>query len=481
MKRRDFLRSTGAAAAGLTLLGAAAPPRADRPNILLVLADDMTWHDCAPYGSRQARTPHMAALARAGLCFDAMFTATAMCAPSRAQLYTGMYPVRNGAYPNHSRVYDGVRTLPHHLRALGYRVGLIGKTHFGPKPAFPFEILKPRSGAKDGIDPAAIAEFVNRDRAQPYCLVVASHEPHGPWTRGNAGAYPPASLIVPPYLVDCPETRDHLAYYFAEITYLDNQLGQCLRIVDESGRRDNTIVLFTSEQGSGVVQGGKWSCYERGLMTACIVRWPERVKAGARAAAMAQYVDLLPTLIEAAGGDPGAVETGRPDAQGRAGFDGRSLLGVLLGRTDKHRDYAYGLHTTRGIINGSPCYPVRSVRSDRYKYIRNLSHDAPFRNVVTENPDDLFQVWRKLGETDPFAAARVRLYQHRPAEELYDLERDPHELTNLAADPACAPIKQTLARELERWMAQQGDEGIATEMRANERQGKARQAAQEAD
>jgi uncharacterized sulfatase len=361
MDRRQFLRTAGAGMAGLALLGQTNETRAaggDRPNVLIVIGDDMTWRDCEPYGSPDVKTPNMTKLAAEGMTFDAMFTATAMCAPTRQQLYTGMFPVRNGAYPNHSRVYDGVRSIVHYLSDLGYRVGLTGKKHFNPPESFPFEFLKGRAHddgkGKDLLFDAAEA-FVRRDKSQPYCLLVTSNQPHGPWNRGDASAYAAEKLTVPPHLVDCAETRAELTKYYAEITYLDGQLGRCLDIVDRSGQRNNTIVIFTSEQGASFPSGGKWTCYDTGLKTAFIVRWPEKVEAGVRTGAMTQYVDVVPTLIEAGGGKPEQIETGRPDAHDDKGLDGKSFLGVLLGKTNEHRDYVYGVHTTRGIIRGSAC------------------------------------------------------------------------------------------------------------------------------
>ena len=488
MNRRMFILYIGFSAAGAALLGRHPTVQAsnkaqysqgltaflrNKPNFLIVIGDDMTWHDCEPYGSPQVKTPHLTRLAQEGMCLDGMFTATAMCAPTRQQLYTGMYPVRNGAYPNHSRVYDGVKSLPHYLKDLGYRVGLIGKRHFGPAQSYPFEFLANKLHLKPGeVNTQAIAEFVNREPKQPYCLIVTSNEPHGPWNHGDQNAYPAEKLTVPPYLVDCPETRAELTKYYAEITYLDWQLGECVKIVDESGRKDNTMVIFTSEQGSSFPFGGKWTRYANGLKTAFIVRCPAKIKAGSRSAAMAQYVDVTPTLLEAAGGNPKTIQTGRADAYGYTGFDGRSFLSVLLGKTNRHRETVFGAHTTRGIINGSACYPIRSVRDNRYKYILNLNHQAVYYNVEATRPGGLLDVWKKLGEKDAEIAARARFYQHRPAEELYDLKNDPYELKNVADDPALSKIKEALKNKLKDWMAQQGDEGNATELRANDRQGK---------
>ena len=230
-----------------------------------------------------------------------------------------------------------MRSIPHHFSRLGYRTGLTGKQHFGPPECFPFEILGERGADPDPSHLEKLSAFITRDRQQPFFAVIASHQPHTPWDQGNPSSYPPASITPPPYLPDCPATRLAMSRYFAEVTYLDSQVGAVLKTLDQSGAADNTIVVFLSEQGAPFF--GKWTCYDAGLKAACIVRWPGRVKAGSRNHALTQYVDLLPTLLEAAGADPRQAVTGRPDAHGREGFDGSSFLDVLLGRTEKHGDY----------------------------------------------------------------------------------------------------------------------------------------------
>jgi N-sulfoglucosamine sulfohydrolase len=459
MTRRSFLLSSTAAAA-------AAKPA--KPNILLIVADDLSWHDCEPYGSRQVRTPNLARLAREGMCFDGMFTGTAMCAPTRQQLYTGTFPVRNGAFPNHSRVYDGVRSIPHHFSSLGYRIALTGKQHYGPPECFPFEILGETGADPDPAHLEKLSAFVTRDRQQPFFAVIASHQPHTPWEQGDPSSYPPESLKPPPYLPDCPATRKAMSRYFAEVTYLDSQVGAALKTLDQSGAADSTLVVFLSEQGAPFF--GKWTCYDAGLKAAAIVRWPGRVKAGSRNRALTQYVDLLPTLLEAAGADPRRAVTGRPDAHGRDGFDGSSVLNVLLGKTDKHGEYVYGVHTTRGIIAGSPNYPIRSVRSARYKYIRNLNADAEFSNVVTRGQGPFESLLKGWTDSGPEGARRAAFYRRRPAEELYDVEADPYELTNLAGQPRLGNVQAQLRQKLDPWMAQQGDRGVETELQAQSRQ-----------
>lgn len=426
-----------------------------RPNILLVLADDQTWRDIGCYGNDDVKTPNIDALAKEGMRFTRCFTATAMCSPTRQQLYTGLYPVKSGAYPNHSQVKSGTKSMVHYLKALGYRVGLAGKTHFGPADSFPFEKV-----ALDGV-----GEFISRDVAQPYCLVYASKNPHAPWTNGPQEGFDPEGLTMPPYMIDNEAMRLALSKYYDEISALDQEVGMFMEFVRMSGQEENTIFLFSSEQGSQF-PFGKWTCYDLGLRTALIARWPGKIEAGSVAEAMVEYVDVVPTLLEAVGGSV-------PE-----GLDGRSFLGVLEGNTDVHKSVTFGVHTTRGINSAPESYPIRSIRTERYKYIANLNHEIDFKNTITEN--DREEYWESSVEsakTDAFAAERVAFYQRRPAEELYDIVEDPYELNNLAGMSEHRGLMDDLKVQLEAWMKEQGDRGVATEMEAfdHQKSGKTRE------
>lgn len=150
------------------------------------------------------------------------------------------------------------------------------------------------------------------------------------------------------------------------------------------------------------------------------------------------------------------------------------MLPLFTGKNNVLHDALFGVQTTRGIIKGSECYPVRSIRTETHKYIWNLKPDAEFQDVVT-NPRpadrlDYWQSWVEKAKTDPATQKLVDAYQHRPEEELYDLAADPYELTNLAADPKLADLKTSLRKRLEAFMKEQGDKGIDTEMDAKNRQ-----------
>lgn len=433
-----------------------------RPNIVLIIADDMAWHDAQPYGSKDVPTPHLARLAREGMVFDRAFQSTAMCAVTRHQLYTGLDPVRNGAYPQHSWSRPGVKSIFGYLKDLGYRVGLTGKTHVGPPQNFPWEFLGDPAGAEGGVnenlplvDLKAVEAFIARDKVQPFFVVVASHNPHAPWNQGDASKFDAAKIRVPPYLADTPATREQLRHYYAEITALDAEVGEVLAILDRQGATKDTLVVFTSEQGNSV-PFAKWTLYDPGVQTGLIVRWPGRVKAGTRTGALASYEDVAPTFIAAAGGQP------------PSDLDGRILTGVLTGKAASMRDYVYGIHTNLGIIGGEP-YPIRAVRDARYTLIRNLTPDEPYKNVLNNTREGyrMLKDWQAAADGgDAWAAKRVAAYNRRPAVELFDREADPFNLVNLADDPALAGVRRRLEAELGRWMAQQGDTGLPREMEA---------------
>lgn len=451
LNRRDFIKAVSLAAAPLAIPGCTGAANEftgkaneDKPNIVLFIADDQGIDEVGCYGNDVIRTDNIDRLAAEGLRFKLAFTPTAMCSPSRSALYTGLYPHRNGCHPNHSSIKPGVKTLPHYLKGLGYRVGLAGKTHIKPREQFPFEYM--------GSRPAQIEKFMTSDLGQPFCLVVASNEPHTPH---NHGAYRPDEVLVPPHKVDTPQTRQQYADYYTDIDLLDKEVGRLLELLKKHGLEKNTLMVYTSDHGYDVF--AKWSCYEAGLHVPFIVRWPGKVKAGTVTDAMVSFVDVLATFVEVAGGRP------------PRDIDGRSFLPVLLGKRNKHHDVVFGAHTTQGIISGR-AYPIRSVRTRTHKYIRNLNHESMFQCVsthgrdYTEINDGVWGSWKEKAKTDAFAAERVKMLQYRPAEELYDLTKDPYELNNIADVPAQQKILVSLRNKLDDWMKQQGDRGMEAEM-----------------
>lgn len=440
---------------------AKAPSSAERPNIVLMIADDCRYLDLGCYGSPDAITPNIDRIAEQGMKFNRFFQAASMSSPTRHCLLSGMYPVRSGAYPNHTFIQDGIRTLPSYLSEAGYRVAMQGKRHIAPKESFPFEYLGTHNDRD--VDPDLIEPFLAEmaQSKEPFFLYVASTDPHSPWTRGDQSLFSPESLTIPPSLVDTPETRREYANYLAEINKLDEDLGSVDALLEKYGLSENTIFIFTSEQGHSF-PFAKWTCYDAGLRTGFVVRWNGVVQPGTEVDAMCEYVDVVPTLIDIAGGKV------------PKDIDGKSFAHVIKGGKDKHKDYVYGLQTSRGIFSGPEYYGIRVVRDENYSYIVNFTPEVPFQCTSTTKRDKVWSSWNKKAESNQFAKERVNAYQNRPAEEFYDIIADPYQLNNLASDPAYAKDIKRLRNKLNGWMKQQGDLGQETEMQAKEYQWKDR-------
>ena len=423
-----------------------------KPNVLIMIADDATYNDLTLYGGQNVQTPNIDHLAQQGLVFNRAYLPMAMCNPCRTALYTGLHPVRNGSCWNHSAARPGTKSIPHYLGDLAYRVGLCGKKHVVPAESFPFENvpgIEPNCVHPDpefGVE--GIREFVGRNTDEPFCLVTGLIEPHAPWTMGDPDHFDKDTLKLPPYMADTPETREDYAMYLAEIEVLDQEIGEILNVLDETGKADNTLVIFTSEQGSQF-PGCKWTNWNTGIHTGFVVRWPGQVTPG-RTDAIVQYEDVVPTLIQVAGGDPKTMD-----------FDGVSFLPVLQDGSEDHREYSYFLHNN---IPEGPPYPIRSVTDGTYHYIRNLTPDAIYieKHLMGQNKwHQYWPTWIVDATFNEHTRMVVNRYMHRPAEQLYRMDDDPYEMANLADDAEYVEDKKRLSAELDRWLKEQGDPGAA--------------------
>jgi len=442
----------------LSLLPSTLVAETGRPNFLIIMADDCTFNELPLYGGKNANTPNIDRLAKRGLTFNQAYLASSMCQPCRAELFTGQYPLSNGCSWNHSASRPSTKSLPHLLRPLGYRVGIAGKVHVRPAAVFPFDKVA-------GFDPSCVRDptrahelssvrnYISaKEHEDPFCLVIALVEPHIPWVMGDASQYPPKKLKLPPNIADTPLTRQHFSDYLAEITYMDGQVGQILDALVQSGAADDTVVLFTSEQGSQF-PGCKWTNWNTGLHTALIASWPGRIAEGKRTDALVQYADIAPTLVALAGGKASPA------------FDGASFAAVLHGEADSHREFAYGMHNN---LPEGPRYPIRSVTDGKSRYIRNLLPGELYieKHLMgggrLNNP-----YWSTWVGADPIKQRevyeRVKRYMLRPAEQLYQTAEDPYELNNVADIAEHSATKAKLSAALDAWMRSQDDPGAAVD------------------
>ena len=433
----------GAAAATVPLarLAAAKPtpagrgPNAGRPNILIIMGDDATYKDLALYGGRNVKTPNIDRLATEGVVFENAFLSIAMCNPCRTELYTGLYPARNGSCWNHSAARPGTRSIVHYLGDLGYRVGLCGKKHVGPAKAFPFEKVPGVTPGCTHPNPqfstAGMAAFMGRDARQPFCLVAGLIEPHAPWTVGRPDHFKPNQLDLPPFMADTKVTRTDYAKYLAEIEVLDTEVGAILGALDASGQADRTLVIFTAEHGIAY-PGAKWCLREPGLRIPYIVHRPGTPMAGGKVYHdLMSHVDFLPTLL-------GLVGVPVPE-----NVQGMSFAPLLLGKPDKGpRRYVFGHrqpHARRENV-------ARSVRDERLKLIRCFENDRVVQYPTDAVPIDVSR-----------HTARPQRKGARPFAELFDLKDDPNELHNLSGEAKHADVLKRLNEALYAWMQRVND------------------------
>lgn len=452
--------------AGSEVYGRDAVPA--KPNIVFILADDMNRDSWGAYGSVDCKTPHIDRLAREGLRFDRAYCSVAMCAPYRQELYSGRTPWRTGTLPNHSKSKPDTQSIVHYLEPLGYRVALAGKSHIGPQDCYPFEIIA-ESGDKS-IDNNL--RFVQAARnfmddctkgKEPFCLFIASHDSHAPFTTGDPSMYDADALTVPPYWLDTPELRKELVKYYAEVTNFDALVGQMRDVLEERGLWENTIFMVCSEQGIQL-PFAKWTCYDNGLHLGLVARWGGVTPPGSASGELISIADITPTLVEAAGGN---LQEGD--------VDGKSFLPMLKGEKQVLHPYVFGAFSNCNINgNRERIYPIRVIRNTSFSLIYNPN----FRNQTSNTTLDSARAMvngdsGNVPKGGALAASWVRIYpgnelvhklHHRPEYELYHLKKDPYELKNEINNPEYQTVVEEMKKQLHARLAELGDaDPIATE------------------
>ncbi len=441
----------------------------DRPNIVLIVSDDHGREALGCYGNPIIETPHLDALAADGVRFTNAFCTTASCAASRSVILTGMHNHSNGTYGHtharhHFSCFDDVRTLPAILAEAGYRRYRVGKQHYAPDRLFPFDKGLPagRFGRDDVAMAEACREFVADD--EPFFLYWCSHNPHRagvvadhplrPNGFGNpqesfAGdretVYSEDEVVIPPFLSDTPEVRAELAQYYQSISRLDRGVGRLVTILRESGKLDNTVIIYISDNGAAFPEA-KTTLYEPGMNLPCIVRSPLHTTRGTTCDGLVTWADLTPTILDFAG----LVDEGRR-------FHGDSFVRIIDRESpDDWREEIFASHTFHEITN---YYPMRVVRTKRYKFIWNIAWklDYSFASDLWSSAS-----WQAAlnGGAERFGARSIDAYIHRPRFELYDLVNDPSETVNLVDDPSYAKLAYGFAEKIERFQRETCDPWI---------------------
>lgn len=419
-------------------------PSAVQPNFVLIIADDISWNDIGAYGHPHIHTPHLDAMAANGVLFNMAFLTASSCSPSRASLITGRYPHNTDAEELHWPLPAEQVTVSEVLRENGYWTVASGKWHLGPEVVDRFDLVDeiayaaPDNASGGDTWPELIR---NRPDDQPFFMWFASWDAHRPFPEGELPhKHSEADLVIPPYYPATDMMKRNFLDYYDEVARFDLLVGNVVKALEAEGVADNTLILVMADNGRPYARD-KTTMYDSGMKTPLIAYWPGNLPAGQSSNAIISAVDIAPTILSLAGiRAPNSIQ-------------GTSFHEVLAQPEQAFREYAFSEKNWHDFTDHG-----RTVRSEKYRYIRNHYPDLP----ATPTADTVY---------DPIWIERVEMFRNgeltdlqkipftapRPSEELYDVESDPLELINLAYDESYADILQKHRAALDNWIVETDD------------------------
>lgn len=450
----------------------------NKPNIVLIISDDHGTDALGSYGNPVIKTPHLDNLAREGTRFTQAFCTSASCSPSRSVIFTGLHNHQNGMYGlehsyHHFSTFDQVKSLPVILAENNYRTARVGKFHIAPESVFRFQEVFSKGTANDpeslGRSPVQMAElckeFINDTSEQPFFLLYATDDPHrsniflpdgkisfntfpAPNSFGNKkGGYPgvkevaykPGEVIVPEFLPDTEESRKELAEYYQSVSRLDQGVGTLLDMLHEAGKFDNTLIIYISDNGMAF-PAAKTTLYDPGIRLPCLVKAPLHKQKGMVQDGMISWTDITPTILDYA---QATVNEGD--------FFGRSFRELVEQQNISGWDEVYSAHSMHEI---TMYYPMRMVRNRKFKLIYNIAHPLPFPFAL-----DLQQspTWISTQNSPYYGKRKKEDFKNRPQFELYDLEKDPLELNNLAKNQDYREVLDEMVGKIKQFQQETND------------------------
>ncbi|WP_044303269.1 sulfatase family protein [Rhodopirellula sallentina] len=476
------------------MAGGSVDVNAAERNVLFIITDDES-PTLGCYGDSCAVTPAIDAVAADGVVFQNAFATTASCSASRSVVMSGIHNHRNGQF-GHQHHYHKFASfqdviglsLPRVMQRAGYRTGHIGKYHVAPEEIYHFETYLKGNG-RNAVEMAEKSRaFLTQNDDRPFFLYFATSDPHRgggvdktsdldlkPNLFGNRPRrsshdgidevfFDPADVIVPPFLPDTPETRSELAQYYQSCSRIDQGVARLVQILKDAELYDKTLIVFTSDHGMAFA-GGKTTVYEGGLRVPMVVRDPYQSERGTESEALISHIDITPTLLDFAGGldretnapkemldvkkywkERGVspmdnLNGGKPFAR----YHGRSWLNILGDPSRSHHDEIFASHTFHEI---QMYYPMRVIRDDQYKLIWNIAHPLPYPFASDLWAASSWQAQLAKGPDAPYGNTTVDGYVQRPEFELFDIDADPDETTNLADSSGHQEVLKKYQRKL---------------------------------
>ena len=432
------------------------------PNVILFIADDVSWNDLGCYGNAAARTPNIDRLAAKGRRFDEAILVASSCSPSRSSIITGRYPHNNGrASELHQPIAAHLPWFPRLLREAGWYTALVGKHHMtSDKPAAgeqpqpePFDLVDSGNApGNKGGHATWVKTLQERPKDKPFFFWFASLDAHRPWDADKdwkedlyGPKHDPAKVIVPPYLNDDAATRDDLASYHNEITRWDYFIGRVVAELEQQGTLDDTLILIMADNGRPFPRA-KTRLHDSGMKTPFVAHWPKGIaKPGTTTQSLISSIDIAPTILSLAGV---AVS---PTMQGL------SFAPVLADPTATPRKHAFSEHNWHDYEAHG-----RSVRSEGFLYIVNSRPQLAWQGPADSVHSPSFQSLRAVRDAGKLTPPQADVFlAPRPAVELYRTDADPLQLQNLADDPNYASVKARLAKLMNEWTEATGDSAPA--------------------
>jgi N-sulfoglucosamine sulfohydrolase len=413
-----------------------------RPNIIIIIADDISWDDFGCYGNPYVTTPHIDNLAENGIRFNNVYLTASSSSPSRNSILTGRYPHNTGAAELHSEPPVSMLSFPEFLRNDGYYTAMSGKFHMGEYVWRAFDnIITDLDLVGNGGQEMWISQLQTRPEEKPFFMWFAAYDAHRDWGPNVfSGSHNPDSITPPVYLADMPGTRKDLASYYDEITRFDHYVGEVVNELKNQGVLGNTLIMVLADNGRAFPHS-KTRVNDRGMKTPFILYWPSRISQSAVSESLLSVIDIAPTILSFS------------EIEIHEQFQGRSFE-VLFKQPDiSFRNFVFAEHNWHDYESF-----LRMVRDPHFMYILNLrpnlSQPGPADAISSASYRDLLF----LKEQGKLSAIQADIFvTPRPVEEFFDLTFDAEQFINLASHPDYQEQIKRLRFILNQWMEETGD------------------------
>lgn len=415
------------------------------PNIVVFIADDVSWNDLGCYGNTEVKTPNIDRIAAEGLRFNQAYLTASSCSPSRISIMTGRYPHNTGAPELHTQPRIALASIASQLKTQGYYTAQAGKWHMGDLLREGYDRIEDEfQKDKSGGEAKWLEVTQQREKDKPFFFWFAAYDAHRIWGEDNQfiGTHNADSLTAKPYWVNDKGTRMDMAGYYDEIARFDYYIGEIEKELEAQGVLDNTLIVIMADNGRPFTRA-KTRGYDEGMKTPMVMKWPKGIKyKGATSEALLSVIDLAPTFASLAG-----AET--PES-----FQGKDLSALFKDPSAEFRSYAFAEHNWHDFEAHE-----RMLYTPQFTYIRNFRPQ-----FASPGPADAINSPTYKALEEGLAAGTLTelqaapLLAPQPREELYDRSKDPLQYTNLIGQAAYQKEHEHFANVLQIFMQQTGDD-----------------------